>query len=871
MAVSISRVLFEHHYPTAQGIGESEPRVSWRFAGNSPSWEQKSYDLEITRDSDGVPRLYNVNSSDSIYVPWPDEPLRSAELASVRVRAYGGSDDSSSPTEWSEVVTVETGLLDDGDWNGAVSIAANYTQPSDAPLRPLYFRKSFQLESEVKSARLYITAHGVYKAEINGGAVGDIVLAPGIQSYWNRLVYDTYDVTDKLKSGENVIGALVGEGWYSGRYGFSNTRHHWGDQQGLLSLLVIQLEDGSVVKIPSDASWQALDGPVITSEIYDGEVYDARLEKSIAGWSSPGFETNETFPTYQFEPRHGKLTPLDSSPLRRIQEVKPVSVFKSPAGKTLVDFGQNLVGWLRLKVKGPAGSLITIRHAEVLDEGEIGIRPLRTALARLNITLGEDELDFEPSFTYFGFRYIQVEGWPEDYPLDEESVKAIVIHSDMERTGWLETSHEMLNQFHQNVVWSMKGNFFSIPTDCPQRDERLGWTGDATVFAPAANFLHDTAGFWRGWHRDVWSEMQNLGPEDRDIAAFFIPYLPPTEAPTAAAVWGDVAVSGPFELWQTTGDPVILEEQFTQSQAWLGTGIPRNDRGLWALDSFGFGDWLDPTAPPESPGQALTHNILVADSYLIRMTEMVANMSQALEKDDLAQQYREEREKLIDEYQKFWMNDSGELANRSQTAYSLALNFELYTDEEKKAAASQTLRDIIEENNYLVGTGFAGTPALGFALRKIGAVEDMYAMLLQTEVPSWLYQVKMGATTTWERWDSMLADGTINPGEMTSFNHYAFGGVANWMHQVIGGLAPQEPGWKKILVAPVPGGGLTKANCTYLSPYGFINSQWWIEDGFHLNVEVPPNSKAHVVLPNGDEFDVLSGSHDFHDPNYQTT
>ncbi|CAG9951927.1 unnamed protein product [Clonostachys rosea f. rosea IK726] len=870
MAVSISRVLFEHHYPTAQGIGESEPRVSWRFAGNSPSWEQKGYDLEITRDSDGVPRLYNVNSSDSVYVPWPDEPLGSAELASVRVRAYGGSDDSSSPTEWSEVVTVETGLLDE-DWGGAVSIAAEYTQPSDAPLRPLYFRKSFQLESEVKSARLYITAHGLYKAEINGAAVGDIVLAPGIQSYWNRLVYDTYDVTDKLKSGENVIGALVGEGWYSGRYGFSATRHHWGDQQGLLSLLVIQLKDGSEVKIPSDTSWEAIDGPVITSEIYDGEVYDARLEKGIVGWSSPGFETNQTFPTYKFEPRHGKLTPLDSSPLHRIQEVKPVSVFNSPAGKTLVDFGQNLVGWLRLKVQGPAGSLITIRHAEVLDEGEIGIRPLRTALARLNITLGEDELDFEPSFTYFGFRYIQVEGWPEGYPLNETSVKAIVIHSDMERTGWLETSHEMLNQFHQNTVWSMKGNFFSIPTDCPQRDERLGWTGDATVFAPAANFLHDTAGFWRGWHRDVWSEMQNLGPEDRDIAAFFIPYLPPTEAPTAAAVWGDVAVSGPFELWQTTGDPVILEEQFVQSQAWLSTGIPRNDRGLWALDSFGFGDWLDPTAPPESPGQALTHNILVADSYLIRMTEMVANMSQALGKDDLAQQYREERQKLIGEYQKFWMNDGGELANRSQTAYSLALNFEIYTDEEKKAAASQTLRDIIEENNYLVGTGFAGTPALGFALRKIGAVEDMYAMLLQTEVPSWLYQVKMGATTTWERWDSMLADGTINPGEMTSFNHYAFGGVANWMHQVIGGLAPQEPGWKKILVAPVPGGGLTRANCTYLSPYGLINSQWRIEDGFHLNVEVPPNSKAHVVLPNGDEFDVLSGSHEFHDLNYKTT
>ena len=860
--VSISQVSFEHHR-TALGIAETKPRISWRFAGDVRDWEQSGYEIEIHRS--GKSGTFPVNSSDSLYVPWPDAALGEAESAKVRVRANG----SQSSTSWSDWVAVETGLIG-GGWEGVSPITGDIGQSGiDHAKRPIYFRKDFELHSNVESARLYITGLGIYEAEINGERVGDHVLAPGWQSYSNRHVYDTYDVTSLLKGGKNAIGVVVGEGWYSGRLGWIATqRNVFGDKIGVLSLLVVTLKDGTKVKLATDSTWKSSSGPIVSSEIYNGELYDATLEGSIKGWSTSTFDSRTWNKTSTLPPLKGQLASPDQPPIRRTQEVEPQRIFKSPAGETLIDFGQNLAGWLRVKVDGPAGATIVIRHAEVLEKnGELSTRPLRDAMARDSIVLsGKGPLTWEPKFTYHGFRFAQVSGWPKTTPLDKNAITAIVVHTDMEETGWWESSNELLNKFHSNVRWSMKGNFMSLPTDCPQRDERLGWTGDAHQFGPASNYFYNTAGFWRGWHRDVWSEMSNSGKMQ---PPHFVPNLP-SEDNWPTAVWGDVVVGNPWNVFQWFGDLALLEEHLPQAQNWIDIGIPRNEVGLWNRDGFQYGDWLDPLAPPWDAHAATTHPLLVADSYLVHMTKVLATIAKVLNKEDLVTKYDKQHFQLRDHFHKAWV-PQGTIANQTQTAYALALAFDLLTNDTERINAVATLRDIIKKNKYLVGTGFAGTPALGIALRKFDATEDFYKMLSQTSVPSWLYQVVQNATTTWERWDSLLADGSVNEGGMTSFNHYAFGSVADWMHTVIGGIGAAEPGWKKITFAPVPGGDVTSAKARFLSPYGEVSSSWSVtSSGFHLDISVPPNTKGYVILPGeANNIEVGSGQYHFEQPNYK--
>lgn len=852
MSLSISRVSFEHHRE-ALGIAETQPRISWRFGGDAPNWHQSSCELEIARSRQTT--LYATNSSESLYAPWPDAPLESAESATVRVRCFGQEKQPSTP--WSDWVAVETGLLNAENWADAVPIAADRATELNETKHVVYFRKSFSLLSSVKSARLYITSQGIYEAEINGKRVGDEILAPGWQTYDRRHVYNTFDVTDLLQEGGNAIGVMVAEGWYAGRLVVhaGDIREVWGDTLGIQSLLVVTLEDGSVQELPSDTTWQASTGPVIRSGLYDGEDYDSRLEAEIEGWSTASFNAEEHgwLGVREAAPFAGELVSPDHPPVRKVQELKPKSIFLSPSGKTLVDFGQNLVGWLKLTVEGPSGTKITLRHAEVLEDGELAIRPLRTAKATDTLILhGKGVQQWEPRFTFHGFRYAQIDGWPENTPLTKDSVSAVVISTDLEQTGWFSSSHALLNKFHDNVRWSMRGNFISIPTDCPQRDERLGWTGDAHVFGPVSHYLYDSAGFWRSWHRDLWSEMARR--RESMTVPHYVPAAPPGFPYDARAIWGDVAVGGPFNLYNAFGDADLLREHYeTQSRAWIDVGIVRGDDGLWNRSTRQYGDWLDPLSPPEDAGRSQTAKHLVADAYLIRMTAILADMAKIAGDKCQAQKYRRQRAALIEAFGKQWMPD-GTPVNETQTAYALALDFDLFTSEEHRTAGIGALRQIVANNDYRVGTGFAGTPILGRALSGVNATEDFYKMLLQTTVPSWLYQVTQNATTTWERWDSILPDGSVNPGTMTSFNHYAFGSVADWIHRVMGGIAPAEPGYKHISIAPVPGGDITSANARFISPYGEITSEWRLdEEGFHLGTCIPPNTKATVTLPYGGE------------------
>ncbi|KAF3056224.1 extracellular glycosyl hydrolase family 78 protein [Daldinia childiae] len=694
MAVSISQVSFEHHR-VALGIGEASPRISWRFNGLATDWKQGGYSIELSRHKQNQTGLsqteiFHHNSSDSVLVPWPTVSLASSESATVRVRAYGEGDKPDTP--WSEHVNVETGILNQDDWLGAQMISADKETEKDAPHQPLLFRKEFSVNSTgVEKARLYITAYGLYEAQINGKRVGTTVLAPGWQSYKHRLVYDTYDVTALLLAGDNVFGITVGEGWYAGRLGYgSGSRNLWGDTLGAMALLVIT-SNGKTQSIRTDKSWTASTGPIVTSEIYNGEAYDSRLEQS--GWSAPGFivpDTAEWIAAKELEVPYGILAAPDGPPIQRIEEIKLQEILTSPTGKTIIDFGQNFAGWLRLTVKGKRGDTIKLLHAEVLEGGEVATRPLRNATQTDYLTLSGQLQVWEPSFTYHGFRYVMVDGWPEDdTPLNNDSVRAIVIHSDMEETGYFECEDQLLNKLHKNVRWSMKSNFMSIPTDCPQRDERLGWTGDSLAFAPTANFLYDTSGFWRSWLKDLQSE------QVKGVPPLVVPAVPAAGPVTATAVWGDALVANPFNAYHASGDLNALREQYTGAKSWLDDGIPRNEAGLWSRSNFQLGDWLDPKSPPDDPGSATTSSIYVADAYLVYVTGLVAEMASELGLDDDKTRFEKWAKDLKTAFREAWIDSEGIVANETQTGLALPLYFDLFQNEsEGKAAASREISPV---------------------------------------------------------------------------------------------------------------------------------------------------------------------------------
>ncbi|KAK1445992.1 hypothetical protein CMEL01_10235 [Colletotrichum melonis] len=844
MSVSIFDLQFEQHR-SALGIHQTTPRISWRFEGDAANWTQLGYDLEVTKQ--GITEVFHVESADSVFVPWPTVQLSEGESASVRAKAYGHN--GQPETSWSKSVTVETGLLSPESWQGALTITTpDKRADRNTTQHPALFRKDFHIDSEVQSARLYITALGIYEAELNGQRVGDYVLAPGWQSYAHRHVYDTYDITSFLEAGDNAIGVTIGEGWFSGRLtwggGINNV---YGEDLGLKSLLKISFKNGTIQYIGTDETWMSTEAPTYSSSIYVGESFDSRLVQK--GWSSPGFENQSVWKGVRPTLGPSHLVHADGPGIRRIEEVTLKSVTSSPKGATLLDFGQNLVGWLKIKVDGPSGTTIKLTHAEVLENGEIGTRPLRGALQTDYITLnGEGELTWEPKFTYHGFRYVQVEGWPQETSLDSNSVSAVVVHTDLARTGYFRSSNDKLNRLHENALWSMKGNFMSIPTDCPQRDERLGWTGDVTAFGPTSVFLYDTSGFWKGWMKDVNAEQADAG----GIPPVLIPHVPQgwtANGYPPTAIWGDVAVIHPYNIFQAFGDRDLLREHWPGVKLWLDDGVRRDSTGLWDRSAFQFGDWLDPLAPPWDPAASQTNKFLVADAYLVHGIGLAAQMAEWLGETADADRYNTAYSNLKTKFQAAWINIDGTMVSETQTGLILPLYFGLIPDAQV-ANATQRLRAIIEQNQYKVGTGFAATHYLGLGLSAVNATDTFYGMIQQEEVPGWLYQVKMGGTTTWERWDSMLPDGKINPGDMTSFNHYAYGSVADWMHKTIGGISPAAPGYKRISIAPIPGGMLTNAACSLYTQYGLVSAEWWLESSnFRLQVTIPPNTVATITIP----------------------
>jgi alpha-L-rhamnosidase len=824
---------FEHHAADAPvlGLGSGSPRLSWQLAEAPQGYRQAAYEVEVLRG--GAAEVTRVDSAEQVLVPWPTTALVSRESADVRirVRAAGAGDDDWSP--WSEPATVEAGLLSEQDWT------ARFVSPrrlggleAAAPV----LRSSIELPDGAVRARLYATAHGLYVPTLNGRRVGDHQLAPGWTSYAHRLRYQTFDVTELLQPGTNTLEVLLGNGWYRGRLGFTGGRAFYGDRLALLAQLEVTTADGAVHVLATDGSWTATESAVLADDLYDGQRTDLRRDPLGRGG-------DDTDAVEVVDADLSRLVAPDGPPVRVTEVLPAVEVFTSPSGRTLVDFGQNVVGWVRLRVRDlAAGTEVTVRHAEVLEHGELGVRPLRTAKATDGyLVAGAAEEVLEPSLTFHGFRYAEVDGVPG---LRADDLEAVVVGSDLRRTGWFESSDEVLDRFHENVVWGMRGNFVDVPTDCPQRDERLGWTGDIQVFSPTASFLFDSAGFLTNWLADLAAEQQKDGS-----VPFVVPDVLNTPSPSAAA-WGDAATVVPWVVHQRTGDVEILRRQLPSMIAWTDhiAALAGRDR-LWT-GGFQFGDWLDPTAPPERPADAKVDPDIVATAHLVRSAELVALAAQVLGDADTARRYAGLAEEVRAAFAAEYVTQGGRVLSDSQTGYALAIEWALLPTAEQRAGAGRRLADLVRTSDFRISTGFVGTPLMTDALTSVGEVDLAYRLLLQTENPSWLYSVTMGATTVWERWDSMLPDGRINPGEMTSFNHYALGAVADWLHRTVAGLAPGAPAYREIVVRPLPGGGLTSASARHQTPYGTAAVSWERRDGrLALEVVVPVGSAATVHVP----------------------
>lgn len=850
--VTIATVRFEY-CQDALGIGTARPRISWIINTAVQGWRQAGYELEMyDRGGRLLDQTGRVESDQSVLVAWPFVPFSSREQLSVRVRVCGTDGGLSA---WSTLTPVEAGLFHVEDWTARFVTPDWDEDTSQAQPLPL-LRREFVVRGDVAQARLYITALGVYEAQINGVVVGDHVLAPGWTSYHHRLRYQTFDVTNLLREGQNALGAFLGDGWFRGRLSFGGGRRNiYGNRLALLAQLEIHYTDGTTERVVTDETWRAAHGPIRASDLYDGETYDAGQEQP--GWSEPGFDDHDWAGVRLLEWNLATLVAPPGPPVRRIELLQPVAITTSPTGRTILDFGQNLVGRLRFTVQGTAGQTIALRHAEVLEDGELCTRPLRTARAADQYTLRGDGVEtWEPRFTYHGFRYAEITGWPGELHTDD--ICAVVCHSDLERTGWFECSDPLMNRFHDNVVWSMRGNFLDIPTDCPQRDERLGWTGDIQVFAPTATFLFDVAGFLASWLADLAAEQH-----ERGTVPFIIPDVMSLSSPPAAA-WGDAAVIVPWVLYQRYGDAGILAEQFDSMRAWVDllANIAGEQR-LWQR-GYQLGDWLDPNAPPDKPDAAGTDPHLVATAYFAWSAELLGRIAGVLGRTEEEARYLTLAAEVREAFHAEYVTEHGRLLSDSATAYALALQFTLLRDENQRRHAGVRLAAIVRKSGYHISTGFVGTPLLCDALCSVSEYDAAFRLLTQRECPSWLYPVTMGATTIWERWDSLRPDGSINPGEMTSFNHYALGAVADWLHRTVAGLASAAPGYRRLEICPRPGGGLTEAQARHRTPYGMAEVSWKIAEG-QITIEalVPPNTMASVTLPGDEEtpFEVGAGIH----------
>ena len=839
------------------GIENKQPEFSWKITGPGNNIMQTAYLIRVAADEKFSPanivwQSGRVESGESVLRTYSGPALKSAQRYYWQVKIW---DNNGKESKWSSVSYWEMGLLSQSEWKAKwIEMESDTSRYSPSP----HFRKEFQITRTISSARVYVTSHGFYELQLNGKKVGDQVLTPGWTSYGKRLQYQVYDVTKMLSKGSNAIGAVLGDGWYRGTLAWGNNWAIYGKRLGILFQLKIKYTDGSEAMIVSDDTWKASnDGAIRMNDIYNGETYDAN--KKLSGWSNSGYDDKNWKSVKIGDYNNTNLIASEGSPVRKIQEIKPVKIFKTPKGNLIVDMGQNMVGWLRLKVSGNKGTVITLRHAEVMDKsGEFYTTNLRAAKCQLTYTLaGTGEETYEPRFTFMGFRFVEVTGFPGE--LTTDNLTGVVVHSDMSVTGHYECSNALINQLQHNIQWGQKGNFVDVPTDCPQRDERLGWTGDAQAFCRTAAYNMDVSSFFTKWLKDVAADQKPGGEVPDVIPDILNKQNSITTQPSAG--WGDVCIIAPWTMYLIYGDKNFLENQYQSMKAWVEyIRKAAGESYIWKGGSK-YGDWLfyHPPVNNHTEADGYTEHDFIATAFYAYSTSILAEAAKALGKTDDARIYADLFNKIKEVFINEYVTKAGRVGTNSQTSYVLALKFNLLPENLRSKAAEFLSDDIKGRDNHL-STGFLGTPYLCHVLSDNGYTETAYDLLLQESYPSWLYPVKMGATTIWERWDGEKTDSTFEDPGMNSFNHYAYGAIGDWMYRVSAGIETMGPGYKHIIIQPHPTNKLTYSKASFDSPYGTIVSGWEKKAGkVIVKVKLPANTSATIILPAASQDKIIEG------------
>ncbi|WP_167607073.1 alpha-L-rhamnosidase [Maribellus sediminis] len=876
--VKVIGLVIEYH-KNSLGIDCQSPRLSWKLECDGKNIVQTAYQIRCAYSVADLENTTNlawdsrkVASDQSVHVEYKGKALHSCDRIYWQVKVWNNRGEES---DWSETAFWEMGLLNTSDWKAKwiePELEEDIIKSNPCPL----LRKEFKIDKEIQSARIYSTARGLYHLHLNGRKVSDEEFTPGWTAYQKRIQYQVYDVTEQVKTGANAIGAILGDGWYRGFFGWQGKKNHYGEKTALLMQLHLTFSDGTTETIVSDNSWKASTGAILESEIYHGEVYNARLEQ--VDWDKPSFDdalwTRVVEKNYGFE----ELVSSTGPKVKVTQEIKPIENIVTPLGETVLDFGQNLVGRIRFSLRGKAGEKISIYHAEVLDnEGNFYTTNLRPAKQRIEYTFkGEGTETYRPHFTFMGFRYIKI----EDYSgaINPEDFTAEVMHSNMEFTGNFECSDALVNRLQQNIQWGLRGNFLDVPTDCPQRDERMGWTGDAQVFAPTACFNVNAAPFFGKWLKDLEAEQR----EDGNVP-WVVPNLIEDGGGTGwsdgfgGTGWADAATIIPWVVYQRFGDKRILEQQYNSMQVWEEFMIREAGESHLYNTGFHFGDWLSfaeyssyiYNAPDYGYAGAHTEKDLLATAYFYYSTKIMQQTAEILGKQEDAKKYAALLPKIKAAFKNEFITPNGRLISNTQTAYAVALTFGIIPDEYLEKAAEELAKNV--EHFQHLTTGFLGTPVLCDALTDVGWPDLAYKLLFNKKYPSWLYPVTMGATTIWERWDGIKPDGTFQNEGMNSFNHYAYGAVGNWLYAKVAGLQtdPKVPGYKKLIIKPVINEKLDFAKASLNTMYGLAASEWKQNgENFELKVTIPVNTTATVFVPsknaNGYEIhEVGSGTYSF--------
>lgn len=842
------------------GLHETKPRLSWKISDSRPGAVQKAYQIQAASSIElleSKPDLWKtgwVKEDNSLDIEWNGKTLKSKMKVYWRVQV---KDLKGKESPWSDVATFEIGLLKKSDWS-AKWITDGKERPGPSP----YFRKSFELKEKPVKARLYITARGLFEATINGQRFCNDYFTPGWTEFSKRIHSLTYDVTTQLNQGRNAIGVVLGDGWFAGNMGWEKNRNIWGKTLSLLSELEVEYADGSTEKIVSGDDWRFQYGAVRESDIYNGETVDMR--QTQFGWDTPNFDESSWSNAILAEDPKGAVISKPGYPVRKQEELSAINLTEPRFGVHVFDLGQNMVGLVRVKIHGHQwGDEVVVRYAEMLqDNGMIYTENLRSAKCTDRVICNEwGEIEFIPKFTFHGFRYVELTGLRRKPDLTD--VVGLVLHTEIPSTGSFECSDPLVNRLQQNIVWGQKGNFFEAPTDCPQRDERLGWTGDAQIFIGTAAFNRDVTSFFEKWCEDM---------EDAQFDDGRIPHVAPNPfrdekgnsgGGGGQAAWADAVVICPWMIYQCYGDKRILEKRYESMKKFVDW---RADTAKNYIHSQAvFGDWLAIDIPDGKCDKSPTPKDLIATAYMAKTTEILSKVATILGKSADAKKYATLFKNIKKAFNDEFVTPAGRIAGDTQASYLLALGFDLLSPSQREAAGKNLIKAIDNWKGHLA-TGFVGTPLLAPVLTSIGRTDIAYKLLLKQTYPSWLYTVLQGATTMWERWNSYTKEKGFGSASMNSFNHYAYGAIGEWMVSTVAGLGvdPEVPGYKHIIIKPQPGEGITWAKADLVTRYGLASSAWKIEDGvLTVNVVVPPNTSATVYLPGKDPIEVSAGQFEY--------